>query len=86
MKKINIKYRDEIFEVNISNENAYPNNLLKIGFENNPKLLEILHSPVYIEENKDLLSFKHIDEKNQKQRDLLESIASGIENQFYKVK
>jgi hypothetical protein len=86
MKKINIKYKEYIFEVNVSYENAYPNNLLKIEFENNLKLLEILRSPVYIEEKKGLLSFKHIEVINQNQRDLLDIIASGIENQFYEVK
>jgi hypothetical protein len=67
LKKINIKYKGEIFEVNISNEKAFPNNLLKVEFENNSKLSEILQSSVYIEEKKSILSFKHIEVKNQDQ-------------------
>lgn len=85
MKKINIKYKGEIFEVNISNEKAFPNNLLKVEFENNSKLSEILQSSVYIEEKKSILSFKHIEVKNQDQIDLLASITLGIENQFYEL-
>lgn len=86
MKKIKIKYKGEIFEVNISNEKAYPNNLLKVEFEKKSKLLEIMQSPVYIEEIKSILSFKHIEVKKQDQIDLLASIILGIENQFYEVK
>jgi hypothetical protein len=85
MKKIIVTYMGKIFEVNISKENAFPNNLLKVEFENNPELLAVLESPIFIEEKKDLLSFTHIEVKNQDQIDLLGSIASGIVNQFYVV-
>lgn len=86
MKTINIIYKNEMFEVNISNEKAFPNNLLKVEFENNSKLLEILQSPVYIEEKKSILSYKHIEVINKDQIGLLASITFGIENQFYEVK
>ncbi len=83
MKKIKIIYKGETFEVNISKEKAYPNSLYKVEFENISKLSEILQSPIYIEEKKNLLSFIHIDAKTHDQIDLLGSIASGIENQYY---
>ena len=83
MKKINIIYKGDTFEVNISNEKAYPNSLFKVEFGDNSKLSEILQSPIYIEEKKNLLSYIHIDSKTQDQIDLLGSIASGIENQYY---
>lgn len=77
MKVINIEYLDEVFEVNLSKINAFPNDVFKVEFENNPKLLEVIQSPIYITEKPDVLSFPDV--KNTEQIDLLMSFALGIE-------
>ena len=42
MKRINIEYSDEIFEVSLSKINAFPNDVYMVEFENNPKLSVVL--------------------------------------------
>lgn len=79
MEKIDILFNDEIFAVNVSTENAFPNNLIKVEFENNQELMTIIKSPVYLEEKNSMLSFTHIDVKNREQLDLLISFALAIE-------
>ena len=38
MKIINIEYLDDVFEVSLSKINAFPYDVFKVEFENNPKL------------------------------------------------
>lgn len=80
MKKINIEYSDEIFEVCLSKISAFPNDVFMIEFENNPKLLAVLQSPIYILEKTNVLSFPDV--KNTEQIDLLRSFALGIEENY----
>lgn len=83
MEKVDILFNDEIFTVNISTENVFPNNLIKVEFEDNRELLGIIESPVYIEEKNSMLSFIHIDVKSREQLDLLISFVLGIENRYF---
>jgi len=80
MKIITIEYLDDVFEVSLSRINAVPNDVYKIEFENNPNLFAVLHSPVYILEKPNVLSFPDV--KNTEQIDLLMSIAQGIEENY----
>lgn len=73
-----INYGRDILKMKVSKEKTFPNDLLKVEFENS-KLLQILESAVWIEEKEKVLLFKHTSIKSVEQMELLNSIALGIE-------
>lgn len=83
MKNIDINYQNVIFKVKISKEKVFPNDLFKIEFGSS-ELLQIIESPVWIEEREKTFSFIHIDVKSIEQIVLLNSFALGIEEYYTK--
>jgi len=80
MKKINIEYLDEAFEVRLTRIKAFPYDVFKFDFEDSPQLTKIMESPVYIVEMPSKMSFP--EHKNTEQIDLLMSFALGIEENY----
>jgi len=80
MKKINIEYLGKVYEVNLSKINAFSNDVFKIEFEENPTLIEVMESPVYITEKPDRLSFPEV--QNTEQIDLLMNFMLAIEENY----
>lgn len=80
MKKINIEYLDMVFEVSISKISAFPYDVFKIEFDENPALIDVIESPVYITEKPDRLSFPDV--QNTEQIDLLKSFTLALENNY----
>lgn len=83
MKNIQINYLNNICKVKIKKEKGYPNNLFKVEFEN-PLLLQIIESPIWIEEKGNLFSFIHINYMNKEQIELLNSLSLGIDEYYSK--
>lgn len=76
MKKIQIDYKNDIYEVNVTYINAFPYGYYKIEWDN-AELLKIIASPVYISSNKEGgLSIPYC--TNLAELTLLFSITSGI--------
>jgi len=80
MKTISINYSNESFKVQVTRINAFPNDVFKIEFEENPTLIEVMESPVYITEKPDRLSFPEV--QNAEQIDLLKSFTLAIEENY----
>lgn len=83
METIKIYYKSISHFINISREKAFPNFLIKIEFDNS-ELLKVIKSPIWIEEKKDIYSFKHINCDNLEQKELLNSIFFGINEHYCK--
>lgn len=77
MKKIIIKFKGDLFDINITKILAYPDNVYLIEYPNKSVLSSIIQPPIYIIEKENILSFQ--DEANLKYIDLLHSISQGIE-------
>jgi hypothetical protein len=78
MKTININYMNRSYNINVTKVNAYPNNLLKVEFDDELKLLDIIESPIYIEMKNNILSFTHVETNSLVQLELLNSIYEAI--------
>ncbi len=66
------------YNINVTKVNAYPNNLLKVEFDDELKLLDIIESPIYIEMKNNILSFTHVETNSLVQLELLNSIYEAI--------
>lgn len=81
MKTINSNYKEEVFHLKIAKINAYPNNLLKVEYDNR-KIAQIIESPIYIEVKKNILSFTHVETENFEQLDFLKFIFHEINSKY----
>jgi len=80
MKTIKINYHGENYEIRLTRIKAFPYDVFKIDFDDNPILLKTMESPAYIVELPDKISFPNF--QDLESHDLLMSFVWGIEQNY----